>query len=91
MFKGFLERFSKLDDSALSFVYSKFAGSKIETDMTDAELVSKGEILRAYDRFTTTVEKYPGKISADGNFIPDTTGAIKSYMALRLPADPSKQ
>lgn len=91
MFKGFLERFSKLDDSSLSFVYSKFAGSKIETDMTDAELVSKGEILRAYDRFTTTVEKYPGKISADGNFIPDTTGAIKSYMALRLPADPSKQ
>ena len=91
IFRGFLEKFSHLSDGDLSFLYSKFVPAKIETDMTDAALVSKGEILRAYSQFTTTVEKYPGKMSEDGRFIPDSPNAIRSYMSLRLPPDPAKQ
>ena len=88
--KGFIGRLSQMDNAALSQVYGSLIGnSKIDTDMTESELLAKGELLRAYDEFETTVEEYPGAMNGD-YFVPDIMDAVKQYLGLRLPRDPAK-
>lgn len=88
--KGFMSKLSHMDDTDLSQVYTSLTKkNKIDTDMTESELLSKGELIRAYSKFNVTVSEYPGAKSGE-YFVPDVMKAAKQYLGLRLPPDPAK-
>ena len=88
--KGMLSKLSGMEDSSLTKLLSDLVKKdKIQTDMTEDQLKSKGEILRAYDEFTVNVYDYPGAMSGQ-EFAPDIMDAAKQFLGLRIPADPAK-
>ena len=88
--KGMLAKLSKMDDSALTKLLSELIKKeKLDTDMTDKQLQSKGELIRAYPDFTVKIYEYPGVMSGD-IFSPDIMGAARQFLGMRLPADPAK-
>lgn len=88
--RGFVGRLSLMDDAAMTNVLKNLTkNDKITTDITDATVGAKGDLIRAYSEFTTSVEEYPGSES-DGLFTPSIMEAAKKFLGMRLPADPSK-
>lgn len=86
--KGMLSKLSKMDDSALAKLLAELVKKeKIQTDMTEAQLKNKGEIIRAFDKFTVKIYEYPGAMAGQ-LFAPDIMGAARQYLGLRIPADP---
>ena len=57
--------------------------------MTEEQLQSKGELVRAFPDFTVKIYEYPGVMSGE-IFSPDIMGAARQFLGMRLPPDPAK-
>lgn len=89
-YKGMLTKLSKMDDAALKKLLAEFVKKeKLETDMTEEQLQSKGELVRAFPDFTVKIYEYPGVMSGE-IFSPDIMGAARQFLGMRLPPDPAK-
>ncbi len=87
--KGILGNLSGMDNGKLSNVYNNLK-DKIEIDMTEDQLLKKGDILRAYKKFDKDVLDYPGKMEGD-YFNPDIDVAVRKFLGLRIEPDPIKK
>lgn len=86
--KGMLSKLAGMDDSSLAKLLANLVKKeKVQTDMTEAQIKAKGEIIRAYSDFTVKVYDYPGAMAGE-QFAPDIMGAAKQFLGLRLPPDP---
>ena len=88
--EGFVKKLSDMDDGALSRVYTNLTKKdKITTNMTESQLLSKGDLLRAFGNFKSDAPVYPGAMNGE-LFVPDIMAAVRQYLGLRIPSDPAK-
>ena len=88
--QGIIGKLASMNNGNLSGVYQALTkNNKVNTDMTEAQFIEKGNLIRAYSDFEIATMAYPGDVRGSF-FMPDVLDGTKQYYGLRIPADPAK-
>lgn len=89
--RGIIGNLSRMDADALGKLYEELTEDEglILTDMTQADLERKAELLGVFAEYDTVIYSYPGTQKGD-EFIPDIDKATLELLPIRLAADATK-